>query len=267
MNAYFALWKILKYKKEYRMLLLFSHFMIKNAHDHEVTFGDWLKSYILYSNALYYNNRYDDAIELLRSLLDIFSNIPIEEIKYLTEIYKTNKVSTTNNLVNFDKALGFYNKYHVYKKCEAIFLFTSKFKGRHFSFNINYYNERIIERERNKSCPFMGGSKPHDPLGRMSINGIEFENSTGGNNHEDNKTLNEDYNKYTGMLFNINKHDYDSYDIAIENIDITTVEGLEQYIEAYIDKINVSESNLCKSTFNDFSCDYTIKSYYVTPDW
>jgi hypothetical protein len=104
------------------VLLKFSYFMIKICQNEEVSFSDWIKAYILYSKSLYYNERYDQAIQVLISLLDIFANMPHEDIKFLSEINKDNKISITNVFVNFDTALNFYSKYHVFKKCEEIFL-------------------------------------------------------------------------------------------------------------------------------------------------
>jgi hypothetical protein len=128
MDAYFALWRIIKHCREYKVLLNFSFFMIKNSHSTDVSYEDWIKSYILYAKALFLNERYDDSVELLRNMLDIFANIPLDHIKFLSEVHKSNKIFTTNNFVNFDYALSFYSKYHVYKKSEAIFQFNFKSK-------------------------------------------------------------------------------------------------------------------------------------------
>lgn len=104
------------------ILLKFSYFMIKICQNEEISFSDWIKAYVLYSKSLYYNKKYDQAIQILISLLDIFANIPHEDIKFLSEINKDNKISITNVFVNFDTALNFYSKYHVFRKCEEIFI-------------------------------------------------------------------------------------------------------------------------------------------------
>jgi tetratricopeptide (TPR) repeat protein len=240
MNAYFSLWKLLKHKNEYKTLLNFSYFMVKNAHDNEVTYEDWLNSYILYTKALFLNKRIDDAIELLRSLLDIFANIPIEEIKYLSEIYKSNKISITNNLFNFDKALGFYSKFHIYKKCEAIFLSNNtKHKEKHFNFII-----KKDPRSKSASVPFFQDNVVVDTE-NLPINDVDLSADLDNLN-----SVMEDYNKYTDMISNIKKDDYDTNEIKAENIGVTNIEGLESYIENNIDKIIINENNLCKYLFN-----------------
>lgn len=151
MDAYFALWRIIKHCKEYKVLLNFSYFMIKNSHSADVSYEEWIKSYILYAKALFLNERYDDSVELLRNMLDIFANIPLDNIKFLSEVHKSNKIFTTNNFVNFDYALSFYSKYHVYKKSEAIFHFNFKYKGNKgldkenpYTYNINFSNKKKI---------------------------------------------------------------------------------------------------------------------------
>jgi hypothetical protein len=137
MNAYYSIWRLLKINKKNKSLLQFSFYLIKIAHSAEVTYEDWLKSYILFSKALFLDGKLDDALEILRGLLDIFANIPLDEIKYLSEINKNNKISLKNNFFNFDYALSFYSKYHVYAKCEAIFRSTFKSRENKISRDFN----------------------------------------------------------------------------------------------------------------------------------
>ncbi len=105
-----------------KILLKFSFFILKISQNEEISFSDWIKAIILYSKSLYYNEKFDQAIQSLIYLLDIFAITPHENIKFLSEINKDNKISITNVFVNFDLALNFYSKHHVYKKCEDIFL-------------------------------------------------------------------------------------------------------------------------------------------------
>ena len=107
MNANYSIWRILKINKKSKSLIDFSFYLVKLSHNTEVLFEDWLKSYILYSKALFLDNKLNDALELLRGLLDIFANIPLDEIKYLSEINKNNKISLKNNFFDFklDKSL------------------------------------------------------------------------------------------------------------------------------------------------------------------
>jgi len=154
MNANYSIWRLIKINRRYKSLLSFSYYLIKIAHNAEVTYEDWLKCYVLYSKALFLDGKLDDALELLRSLLDIFANIPLDEIKYLTEINKNNKISLKNNFFNFDSALAFYSKYHVYSKCEG--LFKSSFKSRDNKisrdFNIIGASRKNTYEQNNDKC-------------------------------------------------------------------------------------------------------------------
>lgn len=121
MEAHFLIWKVLRSLGNYKSLLLYSYYIIRISHLNEVSFQDWQKCYIYYSKALIFNGKFDDAINLLRNLLDVFANIPIEGIKYLSDIHKLNKISTTNIFVSLDSATEFYSKYRIYKKSLEIF--------------------------------------------------------------------------------------------------------------------------------------------------
>jgi hypothetical protein len=141
----------LKINKKKKILLRFSLYLLKISHSSEVSYEDWIKCYVLFSKALYLDGKLDDALELLRGILDIFANIPLDDIKYLSEINKNNKISLKNNFFNFDFALSFYSKYHVYSKCEAIF--KSVYKTREYKisreFNIRG-SPNVINSQNNK---------------------------------------------------------------------------------------------------------------------
>jgi hypothetical protein len=145
MPAFFMLWKILKYSDEKKLFLYFSFYMVKISHSNEVSFSDWIKSYILLSKALFLNSMIDDGINLLRILLDVFACIPIEDFKYLSEIYRINNISLTNMFVNFDSSLKYFSKYHVYEKSLGLFIMLGNLKKKNTSkekifFNKNYKN-------------------------------------------------------------------------------------------------------------------------------
>ncbi len=128
------LWKVLKYSTEEKKLFLyFSFYLVKISHSNEVCFSDWIKAYIFLSKALFLNDKIDDAINLLINLLDIFPCIPIEDFKYLSEVYRMNNISLTNMFVNFDISLKYFSKYHVYEKTKGIFIILEKLKRK----NIN----------------------------------------------------------------------------------------------------------------------------------
>jgi hypothetical protein len=223
MNALFALWKILAFLREYKLLLNLSYFIIKIAHRNEVSASDWIKSYMLYSKALMYNKKYDEAIILLINTLDLFAHVPLEEAKYLNSIYKQNKISTTNFFVNFDKALQFYSKYHVYKKSQAIFQhnYTLK-KGRKNMKNDIFLNNVIdIKSERE--------NKETDTLIQISMmNTFKSSNTT------------------NSVIELQNKIDSSN---TLNDLEIDNINKLEEYIESNIDSIEVPVESPCKKLF------------------
>ena len=121
MRAHFLVIKILKTIGDYSFLLKYCIYTIKVSHSDNVTTNEWLKSYLFYTKALFLNDMCEEAIDVLRSVLDIFAYIALDEIKFLNEINKNNKISLTNVFVDFNHALNFYSKFHVYEKCENIF--------------------------------------------------------------------------------------------------------------------------------------------------
>jgi hypothetical protein len=126
MPALFLIWKIINYSGEKRLLLLFSFFMVKISHLNEVSFKDWINAYILLSKALFINHLIDDSINVLINLLDIFACIPLEDFKFLSEIYRQNNISLTNMFLNFDNSLKYFSKYHVYEKSKGVFLLLER---------------------------------------------------------------------------------------------------------------------------------------------
>ena len=130
--------------KKFKLLIDFSFLMVKISHSSDVLYEDWLKCYILYSKALFLDNKFDEALELLRGLLDIFVNIPLDGIKYVSEINKKNKISLKNNFIDNENIMNFYSKYHIYTKCEAIFCTRLKKKDNKFNWSIK---EIILEEE------------------------------------------------------------------------------------------------------------------------
>jgi hypothetical protein len=226
MKAYFELWRIIKIKKDYKLLLNFSYYIIRISHDEEVTTDDWIKSYIFYTKALYLNGRIDEAIELLRSLLDIFSNISLDEIKFLSEVHKSNKISTTNHMFNFDHAIKFYSKYHVFKKCEAIFLFNYKSKTNKTKF-------QFIENGNN----ITKSNIDYNPVNNNMNESFDYEKiQTELRSSIDESRLNESFNLY----------DHQTENHKSENeINITTLDQLHEYLDKHIEKIKITDENTC----------------------
>lgn len=125
--AYISLWKLIKRENNKKLLLSFSFFLIKISHNDEVSIKDLIYSYILYSKALCFNDKIESALEILRYLLEIFPCFPIEDLKYVEEIQKNNKISFKNNLFNHEIISRFYSRLHIYEKCEPIFQENSIF--------------------------------------------------------------------------------------------------------------------------------------------
>ena len=145
MPAIFLLWKILKFSDEKKLFLYYSYYMVKLSHSNEVSCSDWVKAYILLAKALFMNNLIDDAINLLRNLLDVFACIPIEDLKYLSEIYRMNNISITNMFVNYDTSLKYFSKFHVFEKSKGLFIMLGNLRKRKnpkekIFFNSNYKN-------------------------------------------------------------------------------------------------------------------------------
>jgi hypothetical protein len=252
MPALFSLWKILKSTKEYKLLLNFSYLIVKISHLNESSYSSWIKSYILYSKALYLNKKYEESITLLRNMLDIFANVPIEEVKFLSEINKTNKISSTNFFVNFDTALSFYSKYNVYKKSEGIFHFNFTLKRRRMGNTMGFRNmnfevlnslnlcspvterrreSKIMEESPVKRDRFKSANYPED-------NSIQLKQSTNTNSF---------LNNYQSMSPDINrKYRRSENDTnSIRDINISTKERLEEYLLQNIDLIEVPTESPC----------------------
>lgn len=263
MNAYFGLWRVIRYLGDMRILLNFSYFTIRRAHSIEVTFEDWIKSYILYAKALTFNKRYEEALELLRNLLDIFANIPLEEIKFLSEIHKNNKISSTNNFVNFDYALSFYSKYHVYSKSESIFHLNYRLKTGKERFKLVSGNSPIADKQasakRQLKRTFASQSfnvfNDGDAINNIDNSVIKYEidNSIVGNSIERDiiHTNEENFDKLNIMqnqAFNNCKNSKESpyEDVKIEDIGVDDVNKLEDYIEKHIEHVEVPQEYTCK---------------------
>lgn len=224
MNALFALWKILAFLREYKLLLNFSYFIIKIAHRNEVSASDWIKSYMLYSKALMFNKKYDEAIILLINTLDLFAHVPLEEAKYLNSIYKLNKISTTNFFVNFDKALQFYSKYHVYKKNQAIF-------------QHNYTLKKV--RKNMKSDMFLNN---HNNLVELKSDKESRENDS--QNQIQVSMMNSLRSSLTANSVVELQNKIDSSN-TLQDLEIDNLNKLEEYIESNIDNIEVPVESPC----------------------
>jgi len=136
------------------ILLKYSYYLVKLSHNDEVPYSDFIRAYLKYSKALYINEKYDKCILILINLLDIFPVIPLDEIKFLTEVNKKNKISLINNFMNFDQILKFYSKIQVYKKCEDVFYENHIKKHNLFAEDFNAFgsNNKSKKDDENSSC-------------------------------------------------------------------------------------------------------------------
>jgi hypothetical protein len=81
--------------------------------------------------------------------------IPLEEAKYLNSVYYQNKISTTNFFVNFDKALQFFSRYHIYKKSMGIFNFNFNFKKSKKCDKFIFASSMSVYGDKLKKKPFL----------------------------------------------------------------------------------------------------------------
>jgi hypothetical protein len=252
MPALFAVWKILSFLKEFKLLLNFSYFMIKVSHMNEVSFSDWIYSYILYSRALLLNNKAEDAITLLRNTLDVFVNIPLEEVKFLSEVNKTNKISSTNVFFNFDTALSFYSKYHVYQKSEGIFNFNFNLKKKKnviseffsFSQNNNLLNSKENVKEEDSGKIINNGSGTSIEEGG-SISVIPTLPGVSKNKFNDEINLGSDKN----LLSASNIGGASTILPVLKDIGIDNVKKIDEYLEKAVDLIDIPTESPCKNNY------------------
>lgn len=228
MPALFAIWKILRILKENKVLLNFSYLMLKISHLNEVPFSQWTKSYILYAKALLLNLKSEEAITLLRNTLDIFVNIPLEEVKFLQEVSKSNKISSTNIFVNFDNALRFYSKYIIYEKNKGIFQFNFKKK-------VTKCDKFVIE--------VSGLSKLSD-FSKENLSNDKLKKLTTSNTHENIKgdqEISQGSEKFSNMT--------EAESSVLKNVSIDNLSKLEEFISSNIDNVGIPVDSPCKSMY------------------
>ena len=241
------IWKILKYSDEKKLFLYYSYYMVKLSHSNEVSFSDWVKAYILLSKALFLNSLIDDAINLLRILLDVFACIPIEDFKYLSEIYRINNISLTNMFVNYDSSLKFFSKYHVYQKSLGIFIMLENLRKKRnprekYFFNSNNYKSLLCEKtpETNISENF---------INQLS-SGVDSKR-----NSESNKNIFSSSIKYENIIKIKKDHNSDNCLINIKNnknsniIINSDAEYLENSLEHILKKQKVKNQKITEKKF------------------
>lgn len=278
MPAHFALWRVLKSMKEYKILLKFSLMMLKSSHSNEVNFSEWIKSYVLYAKALFLNARYEDSVELLRNLLDVFANVPLEEVKFLSEVNKNNKISLTNVFEEFEWALNFYSKHHVYMKSKTIFglNFSRKYLKESSKENLILKEGKMIESKQNLENHLNKSSNS----GIFILNQDEYEQNLEHSmegyrsgfiiQHDNNNNVILDNNANNQGEFEFDKEmlfkdrEIENLKESLEskikqspvttetttNIDINEPNKLEEYIESKIDSISIPKTNTCLYNYN-----------------
>lgn len=124
------------FKNYYQNVLLkYSFYLIKICSDAGIFFSYFVKAIFKYVKALFLAEKYDDCIQLLINLLDLYCFIPVDNLKFLSEVNKKNNIHPINNIVELDSLFNFFSKDKIYKKSEEIF---------------NNYNS-YLSRPRNKS--------------------------------------------------------------------------------------------------------------------
>lgn len=244
------MWRVIRDLGDIRVLLNFSYFTIRRAHSSEITFEHWIKSYILYAKALTLNNRCEEALEVLRNVLDIFANIPLEEIKFISEIHKTNKISSTNNFVNFDYALTFYSKYHVYAKNRSIFHLNYRLKNGKDKFTIPGNISRSLLEQQASARKQLRQSLFNQSYTASNIEDDKYRfDSLIANSIENDQIEADDYVFVKRKSVpDVNKHRKDApkEDRTIEDIHINSIDKLEEYVENNIESIEIPQEYTCK---------------------
>jgi hypothetical protein len=217
-KAGFAIWKILTTNRS--LQLKFTHYLVKLAHNPNIKLSHWIKAYILYSKALYHNTRYRDAIQVLRNLLGVFFQIPLDEVRSLSEINKENRLQLTNVYLNYDCALEYYSSYTVYKKCEPIFL------------DNNSYDNRITDKSDDVTM------SPIKRYARKNTEHTTSDNTQGQNNITSRITFELPSEHSRKSDVNISS---DTKQLA--DLNIFSFKKLDEYIDTNLDKVEIPKIN------------------------
>ena len=248
MEALFFTWKILFYTKDYKLLLYFSHYALKIAHFHEVSFSDWIKCYVLYSKALKFNKKYDDAILTLINCLDLYAHIPLESLKYLSKIYCQNKISTTNYFSDFDKTLQFYSKYSVYKKNQPILernkIMKIEEKSIHTDEKFDLIDEDVNKSTNKEQNLEISNINPHADTfnnyntSNLEINPNKFPVSTQRSylSIQNNKNSTIEISQSSALK---------SINLPLNDLGIDTLPKLEEYLDTNFEKIQIPTESPC----------------------
>jgi hypothetical protein len=276
MPAYFSLWDLIKSEENYKFLLKFSLFTIKTAHSNCVETQFLVRSYYNYSKALVLNNENDDAIKLLLILLDNYAPIKCDDIKFLKNIYKDNKITHKHGFQNFEEALKFYSKNHIVEKVEPIFkkyhrqLFSNKKRNSEkilssldhsdqitlMQSKITSNNDKNEIQENNEFMQeFFLEGVPNNA--KYCITDPQFSNIVDDinliGNNENNITI-QDMSIKKEELPAIDesiilKEDYDSECSMIDDLQITEMNNFEAFIDKNLENFNLYSDSPCKIIF------------------
>jgi hypothetical protein len=278
-KAYFKLFKLLKKscseQRSLKILIKYAFFLLKNTLNDEVDSKSFIKALIYYSKSLFLNEKYEEAITILINSLDIFVNFSaIEEICFLNKINADNKIST-NVFVNFDKAIKFYSKFHVFKKSDEMRIFSNNFRKRKSTEQVvvelrNQTTENANELYKKESSYVQTLENPNDQEERSidcfnspKLNFNQPKSSSLSPDKSRSKKyspLNQPYNtSFEPNFINLSNMQNDmsgndSYQVHLENvpdINIKNISMLEDYIDSNIDHIEINgENNSCIKYLN-----------------
>lgn len=233
------IWKIIKlHFKDETLLLKFSLLAIHLTFNSEVTTDDWLQVYLLYAKALMLNRKLNDALDILRNLLDLFAIINLDNLAYLNQIYKANKKTSTNNLLDLDYILSFYSRSHVYNKCEDIFIqyhsdvFSNKYDDNDLnnSFDLNKVSEKLTKESKDKNYDINDENKDdienkdNDVSVDKIISGVGNSISNRNKNKSESQVNNLNVSGISNYLYNENDESTDNINISKNCLLITTTE-------------------------------------------
>lgn len=121
-KSLFLIQKILNKIEEYSLSFKFAFFTIlkiKEASNCSL-YKEIFTAYMNIAKAMFKLKKNKEAFDILKCLLSLSAIYPIDDMKYLSLIYKENNISITNDVINSDFIQKHYDIDNIYQKCIEI---------------------------------------------------------------------------------------------------------------------------------------------------